>query len=59
MKVKSTVSRAIEIWFRIFGIWPNTSCVLLCRLLWTVSLVIEQTFQYRYIIMHFHLIEFF
>jgi len=58
MKIKNTVSQAIEIFFRIFGIWPNTSCVLLCRLLWAASIVIEQSFQYRYIIMHFHSIEF-
>ncbi|XP_071643449.1 odorant receptor 4-like isoform X1 [Temnothorax longispinosus] len=58
MKIENTVSQAIEISLRIFGIWPNTSCVLLRRLFWTVMLVIEQVFQYRYIVVHFHLIEF-
>jgi len=58
MKVKNTVNKATEIFLRIFGIWPNTSYVLLCRLFWIVLLVIEQAFQYQYIIMHFHLIEF-
>ncbi|XP_077261530.1 odorant receptor 4-like isoform X1 [Temnothorax americanus] len=58
MKVDNTVSKAIEICLRIFGIWPNTSCALLRRLFWIVTLVIEQVFQYRYIVMHFYLIEF-
>ncbi|XP_071569008.1 odorant receptor 4-like [Temnothorax nylanderi] len=58
MKIENTVSQAIEISLRIFGIWPNVSCVLLRRLFWTVMLVIEQVFQYRYIVVHFHLIEF-
>jgi len=58
MKVKNTVSKVIEIWFRIFGIWPNMSCVSLCRLFWTISIIIEQIFQYRYILMRFHSIEF-
>lgn len=59
MKIENTVSRTIEISLRIFGIWPDTTYILLRRLFWTVMLVIEQTFQYRYIIMRFHLIEFF
>jgi len=58
MKIENTVTQIIEIWLRIFGIWPNTSCVLLRRLFWTVMLVIEQVFQYRYIVMNFRLIEF-
>ncbi|XP_024876478.1 uncharacterized protein LOC112457564 isoform X1 [Temnothorax curvispinosus] len=57
MKVENTVSKAIEICLRIFGIWPNTSCVLLRRVFWTVTVLIEQAFQYRYIVMHFNLIE--
>ncbi|XP_024891706.1 odorant receptor 22c-like isoform X2 [Temnothorax curvispinosus] len=58
MKVENAVSQAIEICLRIFGIWPNISCVLLRRLFWIVTLVLQQAFQYRYIIMHFHLFEF-
>ncbi|XP_071568999.1 uncharacterized protein [Temnothorax nylanderi] len=58
MKVENTVSKVIEIWLQIFGVWPNTSCVLLRRLFWTVMLVIEQAFQYRYIVDHFYLIKF-
>ncbi|XP_071643180.1 odorant receptor 4-like isoform X1 [Temnothorax longispinosus] len=58
MKVDNTVSKAIEICLRIFGIWPNTSCALLRRLFWIVTLIFEQVFQYRYIVMHFYLIEF-
>jgi len=58
MKIENTISQAIEIWLRIFGIWPNVSCLSLLRLFWVVMLVIEQIFQYRYIVIHFHLIEF-
>ncbi|XP_071569014.1 uncharacterized protein [Temnothorax nylanderi] len=58
MKVENSVSQAIEICLRIFGIWPNVSCVLLRRLFWIVTLVIQHAFQYRYIVMHFHLFEF-
>ncbi|XP_071643359.1 odorant receptor 67a-like [Temnothorax longispinosus] len=59
MKVENTVSKAIEICLRIFGIWPTTSCISLRRLFWTVMLIIEQVYQYRYIIMHFELSEIF
>ncbi|XP_077261522.1 odorant receptor 4-like isoform X1 [Temnothorax americanus] len=59
MKVENTVSKAIEICLRIFGIWPTTSCILLRRLFWTVMLIIEQVYQYRYIVMHFELSEIF
>ncbi|XP_077261495.1 odorant receptor Or1-like isoform X2 [Temnothorax americanus] len=58
MKVDNTVSKAIEICLQIFGIWPDTSCALLRRLFWIFTLVIEQIFQYRYIVMHFYFIEF-
>jgi len=58
MKAKNTVSQTIEICLRIFGIWPNMSYLLLCRLFWTVSLIIELVLQYYYIVMHFHSIEF-
>ncbi|XP_077261498.1 odorant receptor 4-like [Temnothorax americanus] len=58
MKVENTVSKAIEICLRIFGIWPTTSCILLRRLFWIFTLVIEQALQYRYIVKHFYLIEF-
>ncbi|XP_071643156.1 odorant receptor 13a-like isoform X2 [Temnothorax longispinosus] len=57
MKVGNAVSQAIEICLRMFGIWPNTSCVLLRRVFWAVTVLIEQAFQYRYIVMHFNLIE--
>ncbi|XP_012526715.1 odorant receptor 85b [Monomorium pharaonis] len=58
MKVQNTVSQTIEIWLRIFGIWPNTSCVLFRRLFWSVALAIEQIFQYRYVVRNFHLFDF-
>jgi len=58
MKIENTVSSTTEILLRIFGIWPNTSFVLLRRLFWTISIVFEQVAQYRYIVKNFHLMEF-
>ncbi|XP_039310424.1 odorant receptor 67c isoform X3 [Solenopsis invicta] len=58
MKIQNTVSQVMKIWLRMFGIWPNMSCVLFCRLFWIVALIVEQILQYRYVVNHFHLIEF-
>jgi len=59
MKVENVLSRTIEIWLRIFGIWPDSSCISLCRLFWIIALAIEQILHYQYIIIHFYSIEFF
>lgn len=59
MKVENILSQAIEICLRIFGIWPDSSCVLLRRFYWIIALVIEQILQYQYIIIHFYSMEFF
>ncbi|XP_019882118.2 odorant receptor 4-like [Camponotus floridanus] len=59
MKVENVLSRTIEIWLRIFGIWPDSSCISLRRLFWIIALAIEQIFHYQYIIIHFYSIEFF
>ncbi|KAL0134026.1 hypothetical protein PUN28_001134 [Cardiocondyla obscurior] len=58
MKVEKAVSRTLEIYLRIFGIWPNTSGILLLRVFWTVMIAFEQIFQYRYIVMRYHSIDF-
>ncbi|XP_011870728.1 PREDICTED: odorant receptor 4-like isoform X1 [Vollenhovia emeryi] len=54
----NTISQVTKIWLRIFGMWPDKSCVLLRRLFWFVMLVVEQILQYRYVIMRYHLLEF-
>jgi len=59
MKVENILSQTIEIWLRIFGIWPDSSCISLRRLFWIIALALEQIFQYQYIIIHFYSIEFF
>ncbi|CAL1674356.1 unnamed protein product [Lasius platythorax] len=59
MKVENILSQVIEICLRIFGIWPDSSCVLLRRFYWIIALVIEQILQYQYIIIHFYSMEFF
>ncbi|XP_071642988.1 odorant receptor 4-like isoform X1 [Temnothorax longispinosus] len=56
--VENTVTKTIEIYLRILGIWPNTSYSLFRILFWIITLVIEQIYQYRYIVVHFYMIEF-
>ncbi|XP_032669914.1 odorant receptor 4-like isoform X1 [Odontomachus brunneus] len=51
---KSTINRTIELMFILFGIWPGTSCVLLRRTFWLVTIVIVQYCHYRYLITHFY-----
>ncbi|XP_072750615.1 odorant receptor 4-like [Anoplolepis gracilipes] len=59
MKVENIISRILKICLQIFGIWPDSSCVLLSRIFWIISLIIEQIFQYQYIIIHFYSTELF
>ncbi|XP_072750442.1 odorant receptor 4-like isoform X1 [Anoplolepis gracilipes] len=59
MKIKNIISQAIEIYLRIFGIWPDSSCILLRRIFWIIALAIEQILQYQYIILHFYSFELF
>ncbi|XP_011148047.1 odorant receptor 4-like isoform X2 [Harpegnathos saltator] len=51
MKV-STVCFSIKFVLRIFGVWPNASCVVLRRLFWSVLLIVTQVFQYAYFVVH-------
>lgn len=50
----STVCLSIRLVLRIFGVWPDTSCVALPRLFWSVLLIVTQVFQYAYFVLHFH-----
>ncbi|XP_018401528.1 PREDICTED: LOW QUALITY PROTEIN: uncharacterized protein LOC108778764 [Cyphomyrmex costatus] len=47
-----TVSRSIEIGLRVIGVWPNSSCTVLRRAFWMITLTMAQTFQYRYFVIH-------
>ncbi|KAF3054438.1 Odorant receptor 181 [Nylanderia fulva] len=46
----SIVNPAVEFGLRAIGIWPGSPRAMLCRICWTVSLGLAQTFQFRYII---------
>jgi len=52
MILAGTVSRSIEIGLRVIGVWPDSSCMVLRRAFWMITLMIAQTFQYRYFIIH-------
>lgn len=49
MDLENLISWSIQIWFRIFGIWPESSYIVSRRLFWTIMLMIEQILQYQYI----------
>lgn len=50
----NTVCFSIKLVLRIFGIWPDASCVALRRLFWSALLIVTQVFQYTYFVLHFH-----
>lgn len=49
----NTVCHSVEFGLRAIGIWPDTSYAILRRILCISSMAIFQTFQYRYLFMHF------
>ncbi|KAL6254508.1 hypothetical protein P5V15_014561 [Pogonomyrmex californicus] len=49
----NTVCRSVEYGLRMIGIWPGTSYAILRRVCCISSMVIFQTFQYRYLLVHF------
>ncbi|XP_012219875.1 odorant receptor 10-like [Linepithema humile] len=50
----STVCFSIKSILYIFGVWPDTSCLALRRLFWTVLLTVTLILQYTYVALHFH-----
>ncbi|XP_072750902.1 uncharacterized protein [Anoplolepis gracilipes] len=53
MRSMNTVCNSVEFALRAIGVWPDTSYAILRRILCLSSMVIFQTFQYRYLIMHY------
>ncbi|KAL6429656.1 hypothetical protein ACFW04_007523 [Cataglyphis niger] len=49
----STVCHSVEFGLRAIGVWPGTSYAILRRFFCIFSMAVFQTFQYRYLIMHF------
>ncbi|GAB1863047.1 Odorant receptor [Camponotus japonicus] len=54
MGSKNTVCHSVEFGLRAIGVWPNTSYAILRRILCISSVAVFQSFQYRYLIMHFN-----
>lgn len=54
MNIDNTLSKSMEIFLRIFGIWPESSCIPLRRLFWTIAIMIEQVLEYQWVVVHFY-----
>ncbi|CAL1674357.1 unnamed protein product [Lasius platythorax] len=54
MKIDNTLSKSMEILLRIFGIWPDSSYNSLRRLFWTIAIIMEQTLEYQWVVVHFY-----
>lgn len=54
MKIDNTLSKSMEILLRIFGIWPDSSYNWLRRLFWTIAIIMEQTLEYQWVVVHFY-----
>lgn len=55
MKRTSTISRPVEIGLRFIGMWPDSAYATLCWLMYMVTMVIVQYYQYAYVFAHFDL----
>ncbi|XP_039310439.1 odorant receptor 13a-like isoform X2 [Solenopsis invicta] len=53
IKSMNTVCGSVEFGLRVIGVWPGTSYAILRRVCCVFSMAVFQTFQYRYLIVHF------
>ncbi|KZC15161.1 Putative odorant receptor 45b [Dufourea novaeangliae] len=53
MKSPSTVSLSVKYGLHFIGIWPGTPCPGLHKVLWVTCMMICQSYQYGYMIVHF------
>ncbi|XP_025164027.1 odorant receptor 4-like [Harpegnathos saltator] len=51
---KSTISRIVKCLLILYGIWPDTSCIMFCKVFWSISLTIIQFWHYQYLLAHFY-----
>ncbi|XP_025164026.1 odorant receptor 4-like [Harpegnathos saltator] len=51
---QSTISHTVKCLLILHGIWPDTSCITLCKVFWSVSLTIIQFWHYKYLLAHFY-----
>ncbi|XP_072750610.1 odorant receptor 13a-like [Anoplolepis gracilipes] len=54
MMRKSTINRTTKFALILFGIWPNISCVMFCRIFWAVTITIVLLCHYLYFLTHYH-----
>ncbi|XP_032669892.1 uncharacterized protein LOC116843539 [Odontomachus brunneus] len=51
---KSTINRMVRYLLILFGIWPDVSCMMFCRIFWGISFAIVVVCQYRYLLTHLY-----
>ncbi|XP_072750604.1 odorant receptor 4-like [Anoplolepis gracilipes] len=54
MTRKSTINRTTQFVLILFGIWPNISCVMFCRIFWAVTIAIVLLCHYLYFWTYYH-----
>ncbi|XP_034190765.2 odorant receptor 67c-like [Osmia lignaria lignaria] len=54
MTFPSTLSPSVRYGLHFIGVWPGTPLPGLHKLCWVIAMVLLQTYQYRYIIQHYH-----
>ncbi|XP_077261328.1 odorant receptor 22c-like isoform X1 [Temnothorax americanus] len=54
MTRKSTINRTLKLMLTLCGIWPGTSCIMICRTYWIIALATDEICHYRYLLMHLH-----
>lgn len=59
MTCKTTINRTTKFVLILFGIWPGISCITLCRIFWTVTIVIVLLCHYLYFLTHYHSVDVF
>jgi len=57
MARKSTLNYMLKFMLTLYGIWPGTSYVLLCRICWIVLMTSTLFCHYRYFLTHVHSAE--
>ncbi|XP_029165587.1 uncharacterized protein LOC114936506 [Nylanderia fulva] len=53
MMRKSTINRVTKFALILFGIWPNASCIMFCRIFWTVTIAMILICHYLYIVKNY------
>ncbi|XP_014480073.1 PREDICTED: uncharacterized protein LOC106747236 [Dinoponera quadriceps] len=51
---ESMINSTVKYLLILFGIWPDISYVVLCRVYWSMSLTIILVWQYQYLLVHFY-----